>query len=94
MLRRSSEERKKPHQYAKKLLDTEDEQGVPEFSTHTNAEAYFRNTYRDNKRQNRYNPQRGIPKAKVPNHQFNMDPPSMRDLDKVLLKKMNKPPQG
>ena len=74
-------------------MDTKDEQGAPEFSKET-AEAYFRHTYRDNKRQYWYNPLRGIPKAQAPDNEFNMDPPSMRDLDKVLLKKRNKSSPG
>ena len=82
-----------PHKYAKTLLDDQAKQGAPELNKES-ANEYFRTTYCDTKRQHRYNPLRGIPKADAPRHQFEAKTPSLTELENVILKKRNKSAPG
>ena len=62
-----------PHKYEKDLLDNKNRQGEPEFSKEV-ADKFFKSSYKDNKRQYRYNPLKGIPKPKPPKLNFTSKP--------------------
>lgn len=82
-----------PHKYAKNLLDNQTRQGEPEFSKET-ADKFFKMTYRDNKRQHRYNPLKGMPKPKPPEQNINCKPPSCAELEDLVRYKRNKSAPG
>ena len=74
--------------YAKDLLDNKNRQGEPEFSKEV-ADKFFKSTYRDKKRQYRYNPLKGIPKAKPPKQNFTSKPPTYEELAEIVRNKRN-----
>ena len=82
-----------PHKYAKDLLDNKNRQGEPEF-TKKAADNFFKSTYRDNKRQYRYNPLKGIPKPKPPKQNLTSKPPTYEELAEIVRHKRNNSAPG
>ena len=77
---------KNPHQYAKKFLYPKAAQGKPGFSKEV-ANEFSRQHYAEKKRNYQYNPLRGIPKPAALRKQLSENPPSLAELQEVILRK-------
>ena len=74
--------------FAKKLFSGQRKSGTPTFSK-DQAELYFGNMYHDKERSADFSPLEGMKRPPLPNHAFNLRPPTLREFRAALLGKRN-----
>jgi hypothetical protein len=82
-----------PNAYAKKLFAGSKQSGKPTFSKEE-AEEYFRKTYEDSGRGYKYEPMPGMSRPKLPEFDFDIKPPTLADLTRIVSRKRNKATPG
>ena len=91
-LRAEAQFKKDPHRFAANLF-TDSKSAAPTFSKEQ-ATNYFANTYRDEQRDQEYEPLQGLPKPSLPTALFSLRCPSPKEIKRSVLPKSNKATPG
>jgi hypothetical protein len=82
-----------PYKYTKQLFNPSVVAGDPAFTKEV-AENYFPPLYRDTERDYKYVPLDGLKRPDIPQHLFDIEPPTLKEMHRIARKKKNNAAAG